>query len=118
MYTDVTIGFDPVMYFTHEAEGRVSLTVRVLSGRLAHSVDVMFSTVDESATSSALEDYGSSLFVLHFSSEDLIQQTFANIFDDEITENSEFFNALLISTDEDVILAPNIARVEIKDDGK
>lgn len=116
--TDVTIGFDPDTYAFNETAGRVSLTVRVLAGELARSVEVDFNTRDDTATSSAPEDYRGLATVLQFSSSDLVQQVFIDIIDDDITENSEFFDGLLSSLDAAVILAPDTARVEIVDNDR
>ena len=47
----VTIGFDPDQYFTNEADGSVSLMVRLISGVLEREIVVDFETSPGSATS-------------------------------------------------------------------
>ena len=49
--TAVTIGFDPEEYFVNEADGSVSLTVRLISGVLEREAVVSFETSPGSATS-------------------------------------------------------------------
>ena len=47
---DVTIGFEPSQYTVFETQGFVILSVGVLDGDLQGSVNLMFTTVDDSAT--------------------------------------------------------------------
>ena len=114
--TDVTIGFNPEVYSVDEATGIVSLTVRVLAGQLARSVDVDYTTLDGTAISTA-----STLvlpIILQFSPSDLVQQANVIIIDDDIIENLELFTGSLSSIDPAVILAPDTARVEIQDNDR
>ena len=49
-FTDVVIGFDPDSYTVDEgAPGIVTFTVRVLTGQLRRSVEIGFSTLDDTA---------------------------------------------------------------------
>ena len=115
--TDVTIGFLPVDYSVNEADGTVTLTVRVLAGQLARPVEVDFTTQDGTATSTAPEDFVNPALpiTLQFTPDDLEREVVVTIIDDDITENIEFFNGLLSTIDRAVILNPDIANVDIID---
>ena len=115
--TDVTIGFLPDVYSVSETDGMVTLSVQVLAGQLARPVEVDFTTQDGTATSTAPQDYNQAApITLLFTPDDLVQQIVVTIISDEITENSEFFDGLLTIIDRAVILAPDIASVEVIDD--
>ena len=116
--TDVTIGFLPDDYSVNEADGTVTLTVRVLAGQLARPVEVDFTTRDGTATSTAPEDFVNSavLITLQFTPDDLEREVVVTIINDNIPENAEFFNGLLSTIDLAVILDPDTANVEIIDD--
>ena len=115
--TDVTIGFLPVDYSVNEADGTVTLTVRVLAGQLARPVEVDFTTQDGTATSTAPEDFVNPALpiTLQFTPDDLEREVVVTIIDDDITENIEFFNGLLSTIDRAVILNPDTANVDIID---
>ena len=117
--TDVTIGFDLTEYSVDEADGSVSLTVRVLAGQLARTVSIDFFTQDGTAISTPSADFISVTqalpVTLQFSPTDLIQEVTVTIINDDITENPERFAGLLLSVDAAVILAPDTASVEIRD---
>ena len=117
--TDVTIGFDLTEYSVDEADGSVSLTVRVLAGQLARTVSIDFFTQDGTAISTPSADFISVTqalpVTLQFSPTDLIQEVTVTIINDDITENPERFAGLLLSVDAAVILAPDTASVEIQD---
>ena len=118
----MTIGFDPAEYAFNETDGSVSLMVRVLAGQLARTVSVDFFTRDGTATSTAPADFEGVPeqipITLQFSPSDLVQPAPVRIFDDDITENPELFTGLLSSIDSAVILAPDTASVEIRDNDR
>ena len=115
--TDVTIGFLPDDYSVNEADGTVTLTVRVLAGQLARPVEVDFTTQDGTATSTAPQDFVNPALpiTLQFTPDDLEREVVVTIINDDITENTEFFNGLLSTIDRAVILNPDIANVDIID---
>ena len=120
--SDVTIGFDPAEYAVNETDGSVSLIVRVLAGQLARTVSVDFLTQDGTASSTAPADFNrvaeQSPITLQFSPSDLVQQVTVTIIDDDITENPELFAGLLFSINSAVILDPNTASMEIRDNDR
>ena len=116
--TDVTIGFDSVVYVVDEDVGEVSLTVRVLAGQLARPVSVDFVAKDGTATSPIDFSNVTSASPIIFSPSDFVQQVLVTIIDDNIAENPELFAGLLSSVDPAVILDPDTACVEIQDNDR
>ena len=115
--TAVTIGFDPIIYNVDESAGPVELVVRIISGELARPVEVILSTADGSATSTAPVDYiNPGDITLQFDSVTDIQFARITIRNDDIYENQENFFSNSISLDGSVIINPGSAEVLINED--
>ena len=115
---DVTIGFQPVDYAVNENAGTVTISVQVLRGQLARSVEVDFNTEDGTATSTAPADYISPTLpiTLQFTPDDGDREVSVTIINDDIVENAERFAGVLTTIDRAVILGPGRASVEITED--
>ena len=113
----MTIGFDPIIYNVDESAGPVELVVRIISGELARPVEVILSTEDATATSTAPVDYiNPGDITLQFDSVTDTQFARITIMDDDIYEDQEFFISNLISFDGSVIINPGRAEVVINED--
>ncbi len=134
----VTIGFDPTEYAVNEADGSVTLRVRILDGVLEREVVVDFETTPGSATSSgnlkkpkiilyqqtsynvclAPADYEMTVSQLTFSPTMDVDTVAVTIFNDAIHEDNETFigNLPIASADPQTILNPSTAVVTIIDD--
>ena len=114
----MTIGFLPADYTVREDAGTVTLSIQVLDGTLGRAVQVDFSTIDGTATSSQPVDYFAPEvpIILQFTPDELVQQVTITIRNDEVTESSEMFFGNLVTMDTAVYLAPPRANVEITDD--
>ena len=120
---NVTIGFEDVSIIINEPDGVATLTVVVLDGLLQRPVEVFLSSADDTATSSGVLDFlNLTDLVLEFDEDTLALEINVTIIDDDILENFEtFFASLKLDTDNpQVVLAPDSAKVEIRDvdDGK
>ena len=98
----------------------MTLRVKVLKVRLYRPVEVNLTIHDDSATSTAPEDYVKPMLpiTLKFSTGEAtnhIQEALVNITDDSLTENTEQFTCNLSSVNPAVILHPDTARVKIID---
>lgn len=91
--------------------------MRIISGELARPVDVILSTEDGSATSTAPVDYiNPGDITLQFDSVAISLPATITIMNDDIFENQENFFANLISFDGAVIISPGRAEVLIDED--
>ena len=111
------IGFQPVDYPVNENGGTVTLTIQLLGGELARSVEVDFTTEDGTATSTAPADYISPAvpITLQFTPDDMVEDVRVTIMDDDIFEYAERFTGVLLTIDRAVILSTDRANVEITD---
>ena len=114
----MTIGFRPVDYTVNENQGMVTISVQVLDGLLARSVEVDFATEDGTATSTAPADYLNQglPITLQFTPTDGDEEVTVTIFNDDIVENDEMFAGVLSTIDRAVILGPDRASVQITED--
>ena len=113
----MTIGFDPIIYNIDESTGFIVLVLRIISGELARPVDVILSTEDGSATSTAPVDYiNPGDITLQFDSVADTQFARITIINDDIFENPENLFSNLISFDGSVIINPGRAEVLINED--
>ncbi len=113
----MTIGFDPNTYLVEEDDGTVSLSVRIISGELARPVEVLLTTEEGSATSTAPVDFiNPGIITLQFDSIANVLNAVITIRDDDIYENPEMFFANLTSFDPAVIIAPGRAEITIVED--
>ena len=97
--------------------GFVDLVMRIISGELARPVNVILSTEDGSATSTAPVDYiNPGDTTLQFDSVADAQFARITITNDDIYENQENLFSNLISLDGSVIINPGSAEVLINED--
>ncbi len=117
IFAVVTIGFDPITYLVEEDDGTVTLNVRIISGELARPVEVLVTTEEGSATSTAPVDFiNPGIITLQFDSIANVLNAVISIRDDDIYENPEMFFANLTSFDPAVIIAPGRAEITIVED--
>ena len=110
---DAVIGFDPDTYTVNEDSGTIELTVKVLAGRLARAVTLIYKTMDGSTI--AGEDYALTTGTVTLS-ERITSVTFTvPITDDGVAETDETFTVVLSSPPFGIMLAPATATVTIPD---
>ena len=98
----------------NETVGSVTLTARIISGMLARPAIVNFFTLDGSAMATA--DYTAVNQNLIFNSgTSMVMITVPIVNDDAVESMLEFFTGNLGTTDASVDLAPDTARVDIRE---
>ena len=108
----------------NEPDGTLTISASILDGTLMRPAEVMFSTTDGTATSSAPHDFlelDAIAMVLLFDENTLNHSINITIISDATLEDLEYFFGNLITSDDAVDLLSNTTRInilEILNDGE